>query len=163
MVCWSWEWNTCEMFLDCPHWLKIIIKNNLTIAFNNHTEKSFQMTRKDKEMSTYFSYGKEKSNCGGPTSMGSPVSFFSKVPVFSIPYNPWLAYSNLTANYSLLSKKFQLGCAFLLISEAFKEQLTSHRFNNSLHRFTSFHESLFPLLINLINHIDSLLISHRIS
>lgn len=116
--------NTCEMFLDCPHWLKIIIKNNLTIAFNNHTEKSFQMTRKDKEMSPYFSYGKEKSNGGGPTSMGSPVSFFSKVPVFSIPYNPWPAYSNLTANYSLLSKKFQLGCAFFIYFWSF--QRTAH-------------------------------------
>lgn len=132
--------NTCEIFLDCLHCLKIIIKNNLTTAFNNHTEKSFQMTRKDKEMSTYFSYGKEKSNCG------RRVFFFSSnVPVFSVPYNPCPAYSIwLLTNYSLLSKKFQLGCAFLLISEAFKEQLTSHRLITASTDLSLFMNPYFP-------------------
>lgn len=71
-----------------------------------------------------FFLWKRKIKLWGPTSMGSPVSFFSKVPVFSIPYNPWPAYSNLTANYSLLSKKFQLGCAFFIYFWSF--QRTAH-------------------------------------
>lgn len=106
-------------------------------------------------MSTYSFHGNEKLKYGGAnSSMVSPIFFFSQVPVFNVPYTPSYTLPIQFANQLyLITKEAPVRlCLCTPIHLKFSKN-SSHpiALKKKPSRLLSFHESLYPIVINLIN------------